>query len=172
MVYRVKSLLIRDFGTDWYITAFLAEPYTNSEVSIIGKKITVRLFCKWHILIFILYSSQYLYYYIVVRYIENRLRAVSPFSWSVEQNARDTQMTTHVTEEEAQRLRAHALPSSNLKKKRDCSQSTLKTTRTIIKPPCATTPLKQSSIKNIKIFPVRVSTSCKRPPPVRDCDNL
>ena len=27
-----------------------------------------------------------------------RLRAVSLFSWSVEQNARDTQMTTRVTE--------------------------------------------------------------------------
>ena len=64
--------------------------------SIIGKKITVRLFRKWHILIFILYSSQYLYYYIVVRYIENRLRA-SLFPWSVKQNARHTQITTHVT---------------------------------------------------------------------------
>ena len=29
---------------------------------------------------------------------QNRLRAVSLFSWSVEQNARDTQMTTRVTE--------------------------------------------------------------------------
>ena len=28
----------------------------------------------------------------------DRLRAVSLFSWSVEQNARDTQMTTRVTE--------------------------------------------------------------------------
>ena len=146
---------IRDVGIDWYIIAFLEEPHPNSEVSIIGKKIIVRLCCKWHFLIFILYSSRYLYYYIVVRYIENRLRPVSLFSWSVEQNARHTQIATHVTEGEAQRLRACALPSLNLKKKRDCSQSTLKTTRTIIKPPCATTPLKQSSIQNIKIFPVR-----------------
>ena len=29
---------------------------------------------------------------------KDRLRAVSLFSWSVEQNARDTQMTTRVTE--------------------------------------------------------------------------
>ena len=44
-----------------------------------------------------------------------RLRAVSLFSWSVEQNARDTKLTT--------RLRARALPLLNLKKKRDCLQS-------------------------------------------------
>ena len=43
-----------------------------------------------------------------------RLRAVSLFSWSFEQNARDTQMITRVTEG-ARRER--------LKKKRDCSQS-------------------------------------------------
>ena len=30
--------------------------------------------------------------------VDTRLRAVSLFSWSVEQNARDTQMTTRVTE--------------------------------------------------------------------------
>ena len=71
----------------------------------------------------------------------NRLRAVSLFSWSVEQNARDTQMTTRVTEGArrerhglpfsfltsrgfaAERSRARALPLINLKKKRDCSQS-------------------------------------------------
>ena len=78
-----------------------------------------------------------------------RLRAVSLFSWSVEQNARDTQMTTHVTEGArrvrhdalffllglppsflasrgfaAQRSRACALPLLNLRKKRECSQST------------------------------------------------
>ena len=47
-----------------------------------------------------------------------RLRAVSLFSWSIEQNARDTQMTT-------QHSRARALPLLNLKKKRDCSQFTL-----------------------------------------------
>ena len=66
-----------------------------------------------------------------------RLRAVSLFSWSVEQNARDTQMTTRVTEGArrerlppsflvsrgfaAQRWRARALPLLNLKKKSDCS---------------------------------------------------
>ena len=32
------------------------------------------------------------------RHLRIRLRAVSLFSWSVEQNARDTQMTTRVTE--------------------------------------------------------------------------
>ena len=85
---------IRDFGTDWYIIAFLEEPYTNSEVSIIGKKITVRLFRKWHILIFILYSSQYLYYYIVVRYIENRLRPSLSFSL-VRQAKRATHANNH-----------------------------------------------------------------------------
>ena len=81
-----------------------------------------------------------------------RLRAVSLFPWSVEQNARDTQMTTRVTEGAgrkrheiflleffllglppsflvshglaAQHSRARALPLLNLKKKRDCSQST------------------------------------------------
>ena len=69
----------------------------------------------------------------------------SLFSWSVEQNARDTQMNTRVTEGArrerlffllglppsflasrgfaAQRSRARALPLLNLKKKRDCSQS-------------------------------------------------
>ena len=71
-----------------------------------------------------------------------RLRAVSLFSLSVEQNARDTQMTTHVTEGArrerherlspsflasrgfaAQRSRARALPLLNLKKNRGCSQS-------------------------------------------------
>ena len=73
-----------------------------------------------------------------------RLRAVSLFSWSVEQNARDTQMTTRVTEGArrerlppsflasrgfaAQRSRARALPLLNLKKKRDCSQSMLQCT--------------------------------------------
>ena len=67
-----------------------------------------------------------------------RLRAVSLFSWSVEQNARDTEMTKRVTEGArrerlppsfpvsrgfaAQRSRARALPLLNLKKKRDCSQ--------------------------------------------------
>ena len=66
-----------------------------------------------------------------------RLRAVSLFSWSVELNARDTQITTRVTEGArrlppsflasrgfaAKRSHARALPLLNLKKKRDCSQS-------------------------------------------------
>ena len=67
--------------------------------------------------------------------LTNRLRAVSLFSWSVQQNVRDTQMTTRVTK--GARLppsflasrgfaaqRSRAPPSLNLKKKRDCSQST------------------------------------------------
>ena len=75
----------------------------------------------------------------------HRLRAVSLFSWYVEQNGRDTQMTTRVTDGArrerlffllrlppsflasrgfaAQRSRARALPLLNLKKKRYCSQS-------------------------------------------------
>ena len=56
-----------------------------------------------------------------------RLRVVSLFSRSVEQNARDTQMTTRATEsarrERHECSRARALPSLNLEKKRDCSQS-------------------------------------------------
>ena len=73
-----------------------------------------------------------------------RLRAVSLLSWSVEQSARDTQMTTRVTEGARRERHSNffllglppsfltsrgfavrrALPSLNLKKKRDCSQST------------------------------------------------
>ena len=69
-----------------------------------------------------------------------RLRAVSLLSWSVEQNGRDTQMTSRVTEGArrerlpplflasgcfaAQRSRACPLPLLNLKKKRDYSRST------------------------------------------------
>ena len=76
-----------------------------------------------------------------------RLRAVSLFSWSVEQNVQNTQMTTRVTEgarrerhdnlfsgcrprfsSRVLRLRRSTLaractPLLNLKKKRDCSQS-------------------------------------------------
>ena len=63
-----------------------------------------------------------------------RLQAVSLFSLSIEQNARDTQMTMHETEGaregEATALVSHvslrhsrALPLLNLKKKRGCSQS-------------------------------------------------
>ena len=65
-----------------------------------------------------------------------RLPAISLFSWSVEQNARDTQITTRVTEGarraggchprfSARRSRARALPPKHLKKKRDCSHSSL-----------------------------------------------
>ena len=51
-----------------------------------------------------------------------RLRAVSLFSWSVEQNAGDTQMTMRVTEGARRerplpRSRTRALPLLNLKKK-------------------------------------------------------
>ena len=54
-----------------------------------------------------------------------RLRAVSLFSWPVEQNAQDTQMTMHVTEGMRRPCFscAWALLSINLKKKRDYSQS-------------------------------------------------
>jgi len=68
-----------------------------------------------------------------------RLRAVSLFSRSVAQNARDTKMTTRVTEGPRRErhcrprfsrlaasplnARARALSLLNLKKKRDCSQS-------------------------------------------------
>ena len=63
---------------------------------------------------------------------EYRLRAVSLLSWSVEQDARDTQMTTRVTGDARRERRlaasplfacARALPILNLKKKRDRSQS-------------------------------------------------
>ena len=65
-----------------------------------------------------------------------RLRVVSLFSWSVEQNTRDMQMSTRVTEGARQALsflasrgfadqrsRARVLPLLNLKKKTDYSQS-------------------------------------------------
>ena len=59
-----------------------------------------------------------------------RLRAVSLFSWSVEQNAQDTQMTTRVTFIFSSRAaalasqlpRARGLPLLNTEKKRGCSQ--------------------------------------------------
>ena len=53
-----------------------------------------------------------------------RLRAVSLFSWSVKQNVRDTEMTTS-RGFAARRSRSRTLPALNLKKERDCSQSTL-----------------------------------------------
>ena len=54
-----------------------------------------------------------------------RLQAVSLFSWPVEQNAQDTQMTTCVTEGGRHPCfsRTWELLSINLKKKRDYSQS-------------------------------------------------
>ena len=62
-----------------------------------------------------------------------RLQAVSLFCWFVQQNARDAQMTTRVTDLPpsflasigfaAQGSPARALPLLNVKKKRDCSQS-------------------------------------------------
>ena len=71
-----------------------------------------------------------------------RLRVVSLFSWPVEQNAQDTQMTTGVTEGArwerlppsfltsrgfaTQGSSVHALPLLNLKKRRDCLQSSPK----------------------------------------------
>ena len=59
----------------------------------------------------------YIYIYICIRSCSVRLRAVSLFSWSVEQNSRDTQMTTRVTEG------VRALPILNLKKKRETARS-------------------------------------------------
>ena len=53
-----------------------------------------------------------------------RLRAVSLFSWSVKQNVRDTEMTTS-RGFATRRSRSRTLPALNLKKKTDCSQSTL-----------------------------------------------
>ena len=82
----------------------------------------------------------------------HRLRAVCLFSWSVEQNVRDTQMTTRLTKDArlerqppsflasrgfvamsvgsfsrtaAGNRAQRSLPSVNLKKKRDCSQPRL-----------------------------------------------
>ena len=87
---------------------------------------------------------------------DHRRRAVSLFSWSVEENARDTQMTTRETEGArrerhdkrrllflfglppsflasrdfvAQSSRARTPPFLNLKKKRDSSQSKASSTR-------------------------------------------
>ena len=86
------------------------------------------------------------------RWPADRLRAVSLFSWSVEQNHRDTPMTTCVTGGArllglppsflasrgfaAQRSSARALPLLNLKKKRDCSQSSpqMDLTRGLVSP--------------------------------------
>ena len=55
------------------------------------------------------------------------LQAVSLFSWSVEQNAQDTQMSTRVTaalvSRVSRRSRVRGLPSLNLRKKRNRSQS-------------------------------------------------
>ena len=59
-----------------------------------------------------------------------RLRAVSLFLGPSSKKARDTQITTRVTEgtlvsrvSRLRRSRTHALPSLNLKKKRDCWRS-------------------------------------------------
>ena len=46
-------------------------------------------------------------------YTFHRLRAVSLFSRSVEENARDTTMTTHVTEGARRKKHARALPLLN-----------------------------------------------------------
>ena len=63
--------------------------------------------------------------------LTNRLRAVSLFSWSVQQNVRDTRLTkgarlppSFLASRGFAAQRSRATPSLNLKKKRDCSQST------------------------------------------------
>ena len=53
-----------------------------------------------------------------------RLRAVSLFSWSVEQNARDTQMTTRVTEG-ARRERLSSLAAALVSRVSRLRRSTL-----------------------------------------------
>ena len=55
----------------------------------------------------------------------DRLRVVSLFSWSVEQNARDTQITTRVSERRfaTRRSRARSLPLTKSEKKKNRSQS-------------------------------------------------
>ena len=55
----------------------------------------------------------------------DRLRVVSLFSWSVEQNARDTQMTTRVSERRfaARRSRARSLPLTKSEKKKKTARS-------------------------------------------------
>ena len=63
------------------------------------------------------FSNWFGFFYICIRSCSVRLRAVSLFSWSVEQNSRDTQMTTRVTEG------VRALPILNLKKKRETAHS-------------------------------------------------
>ena len=69
----------------------------------------------------------------IKRHRSSRLRAVSLFPCSVKQNARDTLLTTRVTEVTRRERRprfshlaasALALPCLNLTEKRDCSQST------------------------------------------------
>ena len=63
-------------------------------------------------LLFLKLVCFYIYIYIWIRPCSVRLRAVSLISCSVEQNSRDTQMTTRVTEG------VRALPILNLKKKK------------------------------------------------------
>ena len=56
--------------------------------------------------------------------LRGRLRTVSPFSWSVEQNARDTQMTTRVTEG-ARRERLSSLAAALVSRVSRLRRSTL-----------------------------------------------
>ena len=63
--------------------------------------------------------------------LTNRLRAVSLFSWSVQQNVRDTRVTkgarlppSFLASRGFAAQRSRAPLSLNLKKKRDCSEST------------------------------------------------
>ena len=72
------------------------------------------------------FSNWFGFFYICIRSCSVRLRAVSLFSWSVEQNSRDTQMTTRVTEG------VRALSILNLKKKRNCSQSSVLLAKNVI----------------------------------------
>ena len=96
----------------------------------------------------LVFISTFLYLIDSVATQKIRLRAVSLSPWFVEKNARDTQMTTRVTEGArqerpfsflasggfaAQRSRARALPLLNQKKKRGCLLSTQKP---VTCPPC------------------------------------
>ena len=56
------------------------------------------LFFLMNLLLFFFYPSGQKWNSHVVNFQKARLREVSLLSWSVEQNARDTQMTTRVTE--------------------------------------------------------------------------
>ena len=106
----------------WGRVACVFVSYTNGLDVCVGRlKRRLRTCCVLEILLSsVLANSQiglFFFLYICIRSCSVRLRAVSLFSWSVEQNSRDTQMTTRVTEG------VRALPILNLKKKRETAPS-------------------------------------------------